>query len=103
MNKLTAVIVAHADVVPDHVRHRSGHQVRLVRVDVDAETHRFGGAHRVGSGHAGSAGETFAPVGVETKDITSTSPKQRPRAHPFCFLIAQQWIAKLYSSSFPRV
>ena len=52
MNKLTAVIVAHADVVPDHVRHRSGHQVRLVRVDVDAETHRFGGAHRVGSGHA---------------------------------------------------
>ena len=59
---LTSVIVAHADVVPDHVSHGAGHQVRFVRVDVDVETDRFGRADRVRNGHAGrSARETLAP------------------------------------------
>ncbi len=92
--KLTAAVETHADVVPDHMRHRSGYQVRLVGVDVDAETHRFGSAHRVGRGHTGSAGETFATVERrndvdQSCDIQREKEKERERELPICF---SQWM-----------
>lgn len=60
--KLTAVVVVHANVVADHVSHCSGHQVRLVGVDVDAETDGSGRAHCSWNGHTRYATrEAFAP------------------------------------------
>ncbi len=57
----TSVVVAHADVVADHVGHDGGHQVRLVRVDVDADADGTVGADGIGDGHAGgAAGEGLA-------------------------------------------
>ena len=47
---LPTVVVRHADVVPDHVRHRAGEQVGFVGVDVHADAHRLGAAHRRGDG-----------------------------------------------------
>ena len=49
----------------------------LMLHDVDVEDHRIGGAHTVCCGHAGSAGETFVFVAVDTHYIASTSPKRR--------------------------
>lgn len=59
---LTAVVVTHANVVADHVGHGAGHQVRLVRVDVDAQPHRSGRANRVRRRHSGPSDKSLSAV-----------------------------------------
>lgn len=54
---LPAVVVAHPDVVADHVRHGAGEQVRLVGVDVHADADRLRGADGRRYGHAGLAAD----------------------------------------------
>lgn len=69
MESLTSVVVAHADVVSDHVRHRAGQQVRLVHVLVDADADRARRAYRLRRGHARLAsGERLAAAGGNTID-----------------------------------
>lgn len=58
---LAHVVVPHADVMADHVRHCAGQKVRLVRVNVDADPDRLGRADRLRNGHARFAAlERFA-------------------------------------------
>lgn len=39
--KLTSIVVAHADIVADHVGHSAGQKMRLVGVQIDADTYGF--------------------------------------------------------------
>lgn len=49
---LTSSIVAHANVVADHVRHGSSQQVKLVRVHINADADRLRRADSVWYWHA---------------------------------------------------
>ena len=49
---LDVLVVAHADVMAQHVGDRAGSDVCLVDVAVLAHAHRFGSADGVGHGHA---------------------------------------------------
>lgn len=50
---LTSIVVAHTDVVTDHVSHGAGQEVGLVSVEIDADPHGFLAAHGRGYRHPG--------------------------------------------------
>jgi len=61
--QLTAVIVAHADVVTNHVSHSPGNQVWLIRIYIHTYTNRLGRTDCIGNGHSGdSTREAFSTV-----------------------------------------
>lgn len=49
-------IVAHANIMTDHVRHRAGSKMWLVDVTILANAYRFGRTDGVRHGHANLAG-----------------------------------------------
>lgn len=69
---LTVIVVTHADVVADHVRHRPREQMRLVRIDIYTNAYGLGRADGFRHGHAGfTARVRFAPVNERKSNITS--------------------------------
>lgn len=44
---VTSIVVTHSDIVANHMSHCTCHQVRLVRIDIDAQSNRFSRANRV--------------------------------------------------------
>lgn len=57
---LTSIVVTHSDIVANHMSHCTCHQVRLVRIDIDAQSNRFNRANRVRCCHAGDARKRLA-------------------------------------------
>lgn len=63
MVQLTSIIVSHADVVSNHVRHCAGQQMRFVYVDVYTNSNRFWCAYRLWHRHTSfTCSKRFAPT-----------------------------------------
>lgn len=61
--KLTSIIVSHADVVTNHVRHRTCQQMRFVYVDVDTDANRPWCAYRLWHSYTCfTSSKRFAPT-----------------------------------------
>lgn len=59
--------MAHSDVMANHVGQRSGEQMRLVYVEVHANSHRLLRAHCLGGRHASLAARKDLPAVKEEK------------------------------------
>lgn len=77
--------MAHADVVSDHVGQGASEQMRLVYVQVDADTHRLLCAHRLRGGHS-----RLAP----SKDLAAVRVKIRREMF--------EWLANLWAVNSSR-
>lgn len=59
---LTSIVMAHSDVMANHVGQRSGEQMRLVYVEVHANSHCLLRAHCLGGSHASLAARKDLPA-----------------------------------------
>lgn len=64
---LAVLIVAHANVVAEHVRHRAGREMWLVDVAVLTDAHCLRRADAVGHGHANLARSKWSTTVIRGK------------------------------------
>lgn len=65
---LTSIVMAHSDVMANHVGQRSGEQMRLVYVEVHANSHCLLRAHCLGGSHASLAARKDLPAVKEQRE-----------------------------------
>lgn len=51
LKTLTSIVMAHSNIVSDHVSHRSGQQMRFVHIYIDTDANGFRCAHGIWHSH----------------------------------------------------
>lgn len=97
---LTSIIVAHADIVADHMRHCASQQMRFVYVCLNADTNGFIRTHRILCGNASFTARKSFTTAYENKTnknqwISTTFYKQK---NPLEAYTRKNWILLLSAS-----